>query len=235
LDVSARDQPDELFLYVAERLKQPLLHIAHATERMEDEARTSEYRRDIATSTQAAIQLIDGYLLSAESSRQGQLPLEPISLGSVLYDAAENLEGYAKQHGCELRLEIGGRHGLVMAHRRLLKAALIALSMSFIDASQHEEASAPIITLSARRASSGVSVGVYTNGVGISQALLKHVRSLHVRVRQPLVDFESGNGAGIFIADTLFSRMGVHMRASHAGQRSGIISTFTPSSQLSLV
>ncbi len=237
---SASDfQADDLFMSLAEQVKLPFMQIAYAAELLEgtvDQTQIEHLRRSIALSSQGALRLIDGYLLSISMQRQGQLELEPVSVSSVLYDSAQALQPFARAYGCELRLEVGGKYEPVMAHRGAVQSALIALGYSFIEAAtNHEADESPVVSLMVRRNQSGISTGVFSNNANMSSVLLKRARALRGKVHQPLADFESGNGTGIFIADALFSQLQTAMKVTHARGLHGLAATFAPSRQLSLV
>jgi hypothetical protein len=232
--VTAREHND-LFLNLAEQVKQPFVQIAHAAELLENPSLGFKSRETIAVTSKAALQLIDGYLLSVELQRENQLNLEPVSLSSVLYDTAEVLHDFAQAHACNLELHFSGKYGPVMAHKRAVQAALINLGLSFIEALSHGDGTKPVVTLAVRRHKYGISTGVYSDGQGLSSQLLKRARILQASSHQPLSEFESGMGTSIFIADTLFSRIHSTMKVAHFQGLSGLAATLKPSLQMSLV
>jgi light-regulated signal transduction histidine kinase (bacteriophytochrome) len=232
-------QVDDLFANLVEQVKLPFLQISHAAELLGDERnkKTQEaLRESIKLSSKSAIKLIDGYLLSLEIGRQQELELEPVSLSSVVYDAANSIDDFARAHGCELQLHVSGRYTPVMANRRAILAALTSLGISFVEASStSDRKSRPIIKLAVRRNSHGISTGVFSDSIDLSSNLLKQARNLKGKVHQPISQFDSGTGAGVFIADELFSKLQANMKVAKLRGMSGLSVTLTPSKQLSLV
>lgn len=236
---SAAAQPDDLFISLAEQVKLPFVQISHAAELLEstkDPARIEETRQTISLASQAALRLIDGYLLSVELQRENQLALEPVSLSSVLYDTAEALHEYAQAHNCRLELELGGKYGPVMAHRRAIQAALASLGYSFIEAASNEEnEEAPVVKLAVRRTGAGISTGVFSSSSSLSNNLFEQAKKLRGRVHQPMANFDSGNSTGVFVADALFTSLNTSMRVARMNGLQGLAATLLPSRQLNLV
>jgi hypothetical protein len=232
--VTVRENND-LFLNLAEQVKQPFVQIAHAAELLENPSLSPKSRETITVASKGAIQLIDGYLLSVELQRENQLDLEPVSLSSVLYDTAEVLHDFAQAHECNVQLHFSGKYGPVMAHKRAVQAALTNLGLSFIEAALHDGKTKPVVTLAVRRHKYGISTGVYSKNEGLSSQLLKRARILQGSSRQPLSGFESGTGTSIFIADTLFSHIQSTMKVARFRGLSGLAATLKPSLQMSLV
>ena len=232
-------ESEDMLLNLAEQIKQPWTQIVHAAELLAvsaDEDGRDAIRRSIATVSRSALELIDGYLLSVELQRGSRLELEPVSLSSVLYDTAENLQDIANDYGCRIELRLGGKYGPVMTHRRAVEVALTTLGLSFIEnAASLKAEEQPIISLELRRNAQGISPGVYAENEGLSAKLLNRARELRGVVHQPFVGFDSGTGTGIFIADSIFSSLETNMRVARSGGLQGLAATLLPSRQLSLV
>ncbi len=232
-------QPDDLLINLIEQVKLPFVQIAYAAELMEglaDPEKIETYRQSIDLSSQAALRLIDGYLLSVALQRREQLELEPVSISSVLYDTAHMLTPYARAHNCELQLRVDGKYGPVMAHRQAVQSALVALSYSFIESAADQKAGKmPIVTLGVSRVKSGITTGVYSGQAAISKTLFARAKRMHGKTHQPIGDFDSGNGAGIFIADALFAGLQSQLRVARFKGLAGLSATLTPSRQLNLI
>lgn len=225
-------QLDSLFASLAEQVKLPLIQIRHAAEL----SGTQSDQTDVIDATaQAALRLIDGYLLSVRLQQEGALNLEPVSVSSLLYDTADELNGYAALHGCEIELAIGGKYEPVMAERRVLKAALLSLGYGFIGAAGTQESGRRTIKLSARRQNGQIAAGIYGANEGISADLIKRARLIAGRAHQALPGFSSDSGAGVLIADRLLAKLETNMRPSRMGEFRGLAAVFSPSRQLSLV
>lgn len=220
-------QTDLLFASLAEQIKLPLVQIRHAAEGLDGvQAET------IDVTAQAALRLIDGYLLSAAS--QEQLQLAPVPVSSLLYDTAEVLRDYASLHDCEIELDVAGRYEPVMSERKILQTALISLGYGFISAMPAEKGRKSI-KLSVRRRGNNIITGVYAANNSLHSSLLKRARALQGKSHQPLAGFASDNGAGVLIADRLIKKLGSDMRVSKAGGLYGLAASLEPSRQLSLV
>lgn len=227
-------QVEQLFACLAEQVKLPFIQVAQAAELMEAGVIGAQQgQHTIQEVSQAALQLIDGFLLQVRLQQESQLQLESVSLSSILYDTAELLDSYAKLHGVEVQLDIAGKYGPVMAHGLGLRAALANIGYSLIDAA--EKGKRHIVTLSAHRSANGISTGVYSDSGQLTSNLLKQARILQGTVHQPLVGFSSSNAAGVFVADGLLTSLGTSLRVSRFRGASGLAVTFLPSRQLSLV
>jgi light-regulated signal transduction histidine kinase (bacteriophytochrome) len=232
-------QPDDLFISLAEQVKLPFVQISHAAELLEgssDASKIEASRQTISIASQAALRLIDGYLLSVELQRAGQLALEPVSISSVLYDTAQVLHEYARAHGCKLELEVSGKYAPVMAHRRAVSAALTSLGYSFIEAAVREDnQEEPVVKLAVRRIGANINTGVFSSNANLSNNLFKLAKQLRGKVHQPMAAFDSGNSTGVFIADALFTQLNTSMRVAHLHGLQGLAASLLPSRQLSLV
>lgn len=228
---------DILFSSLAEQVKLPFIQISHAAELLHSDQSftgSGQLIETISLASQAALNLIDGYLLSVRLQKEPGLILEPVALSSVMYDAAQTLDAYGRAHDCEVQLELHGKYGPVMGRQEIIEAALTALGYSFIEASGSNGGRAKI-TLVLRRTIYGLSAGIFSTNDQLSNGLLKRAKALQGLVRQPLGDFSAGSGAGVFVADALFTALESPMRVSRFHSERGLASTLMPSRQLSLV
>lgn len=226
-----------LFAALAEQVKLPFMAIAHAAELSRLNPGQAELERlfsTISLTNESAMKLIDGYLLSVQLQQGAELPLEPVSLGSVAYDTAQRLMSYAHAHDCELEVDIRGKYGPVMARHEVVKTAIEALGYSFIEAASRPGAKTRVI-LSVRKIAGGMSAGVYSDTDKLSSNLFKQAKVLKGVARQPLGDFSAGSGAGVFVADALFEWLGSPMRVARLSGMQGLASTLVSSRQLNLV
>jgi len=226
-----------LFTSLAEQVKLPFVTIAHAAELSRlnpGQAELEELFKTISLTSEAAMKLIDGYLLSVQLQQAPGLPLEPVSLSSVLYDTAERLDKYAKAHDCEIELHVQGKYGPVMARPEVVATAIESLGYSFIEAASRQNNTSKIV-LMARKTGTGMTAGVFSDADRLSSALFKQAKILKGKARQPLGDFSAGSGAGVFVADALFAWLESTMRVSKFKSFHGLAATLAPSNQLSLV
>jgi hypothetical protein len=235
--VPKKDSADLLFRSLAEQVKLPFIQIVHSAELSKispDQAQIMQQLESISLTSAAALRLIDGYLLSVQLQREPQLPLEPVSLGSVLYDTAQSLDSFARAHNCEIELHIGGKYGPVMARREVVQAALMNLGYSFIEAATPTNGRTRI-TIAVRKNAHGINTGVFSSNEGLSSSLFKQAKSLKGLVKQPMSNFSTGSGAGVFIADSLFDYLQSPLKTGRFQTLAGLSATLRPSLQLSLV
>lgn len=220
---------DRLLLALAEELKLPLLHVSQQTELYEQAHGLA--LDGIHASTQHALLLIDSYI-TLQTMRQQQLELEPVSVSSVLYEAARMLQPLAAQYNCQIDLQIDGRYAPVMSHRTVLSAALISMGAALITAVKQPNES---VTLAAHKAQAAIVAGVFSSTKGLGDKVLQQGRALYGRARQPLQSFTPHPAAGIFIADDLLEMAGAELRVSQHKNQRGLATMLEPSRQLSLV
>jgi hypothetical protein len=229
---------DDLFINLAEQVRLPLLQILHEVELMKSrlELPTGDpSSQRIALSSDSALRLIDGYLLSVSLQREQQLQLEPVSLSSTVYDVAEVLDGYAKANDCGLELHIAGKYGPVHTHYEAIRTALISLGFSFIEAVSRHKKENRIIRLSVRKNKGGINTGLFSKHADFTSTVLQTAKQAKGFLHQPLATFDSGTSSGLFIADTLFHCLSAPLKVSRNEGIPGLAATLLPSRQLNLV
>lgn len=214
-------------------MKTPLLRIACEAERID---RGSQTYGSIAASAQAGLRLLDTYELGLRLTHDQEpfLVMEPVSVAGVLYDAAQELEMYAREFGVRIELRLNGRYGPVMAHGGGLRAALVSLGSALVEALPAHETS-NCLKLSAHRCRYGIVAGIYGDMPGINVGAFRTGRQLYGEARQPLNTFLFGSGAGIFVADALLQAMHSHLSASRHQRQYGLGAVLQTNPQLRLV
>ena len=226
---------NHLFACLAEQIKLPLVQVSSMVEAL-DLASIQKIINDqkvIMEINQSALRLIDGFLLSVKLQRESQINLEPVSIGSLLYEVSESLYGYAKSNNCEIELDVANKCGLVMSHNQALKSALINLGYSFISAS--DKSSRRSIRLVANHNNKGITTGVFSDSSALTKSLFRNSKRIKGLAHQPMASFSSDNATGVFIADSLFDSIGSTMKVSKRSGNTGLVTTLLPSHQLSLV
>lgn len=227
---------EQLLLSVAEQLKLPLMQIARQAE-----LATLAQHADLAgiqATADTALKLVDSYLLGMQLMRDGgrqELFLEPVSVSSVLYDTAQQLDILARFYGVKLELNVGGKFGPVMAHRQALQAALTSLGAALIEALPALESPQLRLQLATHRCRYGIVAGVYSDTETLTADALRQGRKLHGRVRQPLVQVSHASGAGVFVADAIFRAMQVKLQVSRHHSLYGLGAVLQPNHQLQMV
>jgi len=236
--VATRAQPvasEQLLLSIAEQLKLPLLQIARQAELASLDA--SANLREIQTTADTALRLIDSYVLGMRLAHESQqeMYLEPVSVASVLYDTGEQLQALAKFYGVKLELNIAGKFGPVLAHRAGLQAALTSLGASLIEALPALESPQLRLQLATHRCRYGIVAGLYTDTETLTIEALREGRKLQGVSRQPLVNLTHTSGAGVFVADSILRAMHLRLKVSRHHRLYGLGAVLQPNHQMSLV
>lgn len=230
---------------MAEELKLPLQHIARRAELQTmrllakacDDVDVRSCLREVQTSADMSLQLLDSYLLSLRLSLETStaLNLEPVSVSAVLYDAAGQLRETAKQYGVTLDLHIHGSYEPVMAHKQALRAAIVSLGYALIGALPANGSGQRRVQLATHRTKQGIVAGMYGELDALTPQLFMRAKQLQGKARQPLVGTLSGSGAGVFIADALLGAMASRLRVGRFQKSPGFAVTLSTSEQLQLV
>lgn len=226
-----------LLLTVIEQLKQPLLHIARQAE-LSDLPGGATDLRGIRVTADTALRLLDNYLLGVQLAGQQDIAfaVEPLSVASVLYDVGNRLRPLAGLYGVTLDLQVDGRYGPVMAHRRGLEAALTALGHALVEAlPARDDAPQLTLRLSAHRCRYGIVAGMYSEASPVTARVLRLGRQLYASSRQPLAAMTHAGGAGVFVADALLHAMHTQLSASRHKHLQGLGAVLPLSTQLRLV
>jgi len=187
----------------------------------------------IRTQAQAALTLVDSYLLGLHLlENQNALALEPVSVSSTLTDIAHELDGFAKQHNTRLHLHIAGRYEPVMAHSGGLRAALLAVGYALLETYPSEKGH---MTLAVHRTPRGIITGLYGDYEHLSTEQWRKALLLQGRAAQPFHALTAGNGAGLFVADTIMRAMETTLRVGRYLKQQGLATTLQTSQQLQFV
>lgn len=227
----------QLLLSVAEQMKLPLLQITRQAE-LGSMGLQANYL-EIKALAENAMQLIDGYSLGLRlNDTPGyNLVAESVSVASVLYDACSQLKAIARLYDVQLEMNISGKFGPVLVHKKGLLSAIIGLASAIIEAVPGHEFldGEPLVQLATHRCRYGIVAGVYANIPGLNSEALRKGRKLYGLSRQPLVDISHTSGAGIFVADSIFRSMKLKMQVSRHHRLYGLGVVIQPSSQMVLV
>jgi len=230
--------PDELLLSVAEQLKVPLTVIARQAELGELTDRPGQVGiQTIRTQAMAALTLVDSYLLGLELlQNQSELELETVSVSALLVDTAHELDRFARHYGVHIELVTAGKCGPVMSHARGLKAALLSLGFSLVEAQAAETQGKPRrLQLAMHRTPHGIVTGMYGDYAALNAKQWRTALKLAAHARQPFAALSTGSGAGLFVADAILRSMHSSLRVGRYQHLSGLAATFQPSQQLQFV
>lgn len=224
----------ELLLSIAEELKLPLMQIARQAELSQISAKPDN--NIIMTSADNAVQLIDNYIIGVKmATNPEKIVYEAVSVSSILYDSANQLDGLAKLYGVELDLLISGKFNPVTANREGLKAALTSLGMALIEALPGQETTQLKLHFATHRSRYGIVAGIYSDNKQLTSVAIKNGRRLQRSSRQPLNKLSHTNGAGIFVADAILNAMDLRLTPSRHHNLYGIGMVLQPNNQLRLV
>lgn len=230
-----------LLIALSDDLTLPLLQIKSSLEVLQQDnfkIKTVRQQSNImAMSAQTGLHLAEAYRLVLLSEELQELPLEPVAIGAILEDVANQLTPYAKQYSTNLMVDVQGRLSPVLAHQPSLRAALECLSTSLIraQAAQTQQANYHILLGAHRSSNNLIAAGVFTNIQGLSDRTLRAARALAGHARQPLPALPSGAASGILIADMLCSAMWQPLRAAAHKNMPGLAVAIPASKQLRLV
>jgi hypothetical protein len=213
---------------LAFELKNPLINIARLAE-----LNDADSYDDIQHTAEQSLQLIDSYLLNAQTEYgQTMLDLEPVSIGSVLYDVSSRLGIPAKYKNASLVLD-DRTNELVMTHRPALTSALYVFGktiMGFNDSNLHQE-----ITLRGYKTRRGrLGIGLFSKSP-ISKTDLTDALKLQGTAHMPMSRISSESHVSLAIADGLCRAIGGKMTVKHMGGLSGLATELPPSEQLAFV
>jgi hypothetical protein len=226
-----------LLLALAEQIKLPLLQIARQAELASIQDCASESLANIQAASDAALKLVDSYVLGVQLALEDPylLEMEPVSVSSVLYDAGHQLDKIAKAYDVTVELRLSGRYGPVMAHRLGLQASLMSLGYSLIEALPALEKPQLKLELGAHRCRYGIVAGLYCEAEQITTQALRQGRALVGQARQPLSTVSHTSAAGVFVADAILQAMKSQLKVSRHRNLYGLGAILQPNPQMQLV
>lgn len=216
--------PDWQLQALAAQFKTPLLQIAHLAR-----AGGTQDLYDIQIVTSLALKMAEAY---TGYNQQTRLILEPLTAGSVLYDAAGELDAIAKLYQCSLQVRVHHAQRPILGHRQTLKDMLVLLASGVMQ-SLPEESNRQLL-LGAHRSAHGTVLGVFGQQTGFSQQSLSQLRQLQGKADQASPAL-LGGAAAIGLADRLSTLLQAPLKAYKQQQAGGIGSLLPLSKQLQLV
>jgi signal transduction histidine kinase len=91
-----------LLAALSDDLSLPLLQIKTTLEMMDANSRHAPAKDSMLLSADAGLQLIEAYRLALRATDHDISQMEPVAIGAVLQDVADQLEPYAKQYATDL-------------------------------------------------------------------------------------------------------------------------------------
>lgn len=228
---------ERLFLSFVEQLSRSFVQLRSVAELAgtQDAATAQMHWQTVQELSQSTLRLAESYALHLRT--QGSLSdiqLEQVTISSLLYDTAQELQPFAKRYDVELRLEPGPRMLPVVADRALLRSAFAALGQVFVLAqSQADEKG--VVKLAGHRSRYGVVAGLYGNLPHLGADSLRRARRLSGMAREPLHNLASGPVAGVFVADALLQSLEAKLHAARYCGMTGLAVTLDPGRQMHLI
>jgi hypothetical protein len=226
-----------LLAALSDDLSLPLLQIKTTLEMMDASTRHATAKDSMLLSADAGLQLIEAYRLALRATDHNISQMEPVAIGAILQDVADQLEPYAKQYATDLIVDIQGNLTPVLAHKPSLEAAMQCLGASMIRA----QAAATnqkryFIMLGAHRGNNGViSTGVFSEFTDLSDKTLRTAHSLVGKAHQPLPNIPAGAASGVLIADMLCASMWQPLRAAAHRKINGLATSVPMSQQMQFI
>jgi len=225
---------DKVLKALIRELKNPLLLVARSSELAAKDSRAVDFA-EIEKTAEQALQLIDNYLLSAQSEYgQKQLQLEPVSLGSIFYDVANEINALAKANNYELQVDT--RHTApVMVDPQAARTALGSLSQIMMIPNSDKRAK--ILRFTAfKKSTSEVVAGVLVPGSeGFTEAELAAADRLQGSTITVLGKGSVSSGIHLAIAQSLAEAMGGQVLPVKRLRMKGLGMQLIKSEQLALV
>lgn len=223
---------DQLLSSLVNELKSPLILIARQAESEKSGANKSEFE-SIQKAAEKTLQLIDSYLLMAQSEYgQRALTLEPVGVGSVIYEVANDLAPYAKARKVDFTVDVKDAH--VMANRQGLKAVLMCLSELFIEQNNDEKTKHRKVRIETRRERENVAVSVLCSQLEITNKDLELARQMQGNSHMANGKMPD-SGIRLAIADVLTNSLGSHLQVRQINGLKGLNFELAGSRQLQLV
>jgi hypothetical protein len=226
-----------LLVALSEDLSLPLLQIKTTLEAIEGQVASEKHTESILLSADAGLQLIEAYRLALKSDHNAGLTMEPVAIGAVLQEVAQNLTSYASQYATDLEVDVTGKLTPVLAHKPSLTAALQCLSASMIraqSAAGHQKRYR--LLLGAHRGpDNSIATGVFSDVQGLSDKTLRSAHNLVGRAHQPLSGIPAGAASGVLIADLLCTSMWQPLRAAAHRKLGGLATTVPISKQMQFI
>lgn len=224
--------PDQLLSSLVNELKSPLILIARQAESEKSSAHKTEFE-SIQKAAEKSLQLIDSYLLMAQSEYgQRALRLEPVGVGSVIYEVAKELAPYAKSREVDFTVDVKDSH--VMANRQGLKAVIMCLSELFIEQNSDEKYKKRKVRIETRREHKNVAVSVLSSELEITNKDLELARRMQGNSHLANGKMPD-SGIRLAIAEVLTNSLGSHLQVRQINGLRGLNFELAGSKQLQLI
>jgi len=216
-------------------LKDPLVVIARQAELNKTIKSSSSSEFDaIQKTAEQTLRLLDSYLLISRSEHgQVQLPMEPVGVGSVIYDMVQEMRPLAKKDNVEVGFEISDAN--VMTNPDGLKTAVWCLSQIAISQCSKEPHKPSFVDIKARRFKDYVRVAIFGSDMKLKSEYLPRAKARQGQAHQAMSITSSDSGIRLAIADSICESLGTKLMAVKGKDRNGIGFNLLKSRQMELV
>lgn len=174
--------------------------------------------------------LIDGVIGTAQSKNQQQLPLEPVHVGDVVWNAVEDIAPYADQLGYKLDVNFPRSLPPVLTNRLALHRIVFNLLDNAIKYTRENYE----VTVTARRERGSVRLNVRDYGVGVRKRDIEQIFTLFGTAAQPSQALNGSSGLGLYIAHELSNAIHADIGASPKAVGSNFFVRLPVARQMSL-
>jgi len=216
----------QTFHALARELKEPLVNISRQAELLNISK--------ISQQANSAMTLVDGFLLSAQSDYgQLQFDLEPIDVGSILYNISCQYRESTLENQIEVELVLA-RDNLIMANRRALEVSLGCLMQLAIDQNYDESRKSLIRLVSFKKRNGNVMTGILSTAFSLNAKDLARAEKLYGHSHLATNTSLNGSGIRIAVAEQLMRSLGTRLISLKRNNLRGLGIEFIKSEQLSL-
>lgn len=198
---TAQQTREDTMRFVSHDLRSPLAAIINLIELQPEEV---ELLPAVRAQAQNALNLADEFFRLARAEASDPTRYEPLELGAVLDDAADEVWALAKKAGCELRRSREGDEAWVRGSPELLRRAVVNLLSNAIKYG----ASGGLIELSLQRGGEHWVVSVADHGPGIPPTDRERLFRRFGRLPDAIERGIPGVGLGLAMVHTVAERHG---------------------------
>lgn len=213
---------------VADNLKLPLIQVLHQAQL--GKITNNPDLNQIEDVSNFALKMIDNYILGLYID--DKFDLEPLSISSVIYDSAKELDKLAVHYGVKLQVSLNN-FGPVLSNKTALEGFLMSVGWSMIESVSSSKNKT--ITLATHKCRYGIVAGVYAKDINLSRSTLLHGSKIISNAKRPMPEFSHTSGAGIFVAEKLLNNIEMKLLISKHQNLRGIGTIMNTSKQLQLV
>lgn len=225
----------QLIASVAHELKSPLTLISGLSSQLQSPTinprQYQQYVQRIQFSSERLLGLIDSILRGYELQQHMlELNLEPVCPQLILEEVAHELEPHARKQAQLISVRSTRQRQTVVADRGCLHAVIFNLLDNAIKYSEPE----CTIELESRLRRGHAQIAVKDYGQGIKRADLKRLFAQFGRVQQPVPQWATTTGLGLYIARQLTEAMNGSLELARRKDGSSFLVNLQLSTQLSL-